>query len=742
MDWLDDAADTGEDEVMGNLSFVHPWIALSGLALAAVPILIHILNRRRFRRVVWAAMRFLEAAYRRNTRRIRIEQMVLLATRVLIMVLMALAVARPLAGPGVSGTIGRLTHHRVLVLDDSYSMGMLAADGTRTFDTAGSAARRLLDGFDRDDAVTLITSSKPARRLTNRPSYDRTEVLRLLQGSGLSDATTDMAGALALAAETLAKSPFPSSNRIVYVLTDGTAVAWSGGHPERVQAVREASQRVGALGRLVLIDLGPDDRDNVAVTSVRLAVPALSADWPATIDADVTNYGRSEAARLHLQVVLNGDPVRTEPVETVPPFTTKTTRFRVQLPGPGSHQLAVGWVGEPADVLPLDNVRRLCLDCRKEIPVLIVDGRPGLDRFSGQAGYLAAALAPGTGPADRSPIKPRVVTLPELPDEPLADYAAVVLCNVRQLPEQTWSRIDRFVRQGGGLMVFMGDLVNQEEYNRFAFAEGRGILPARLSGLVGSPDDRAKFVQIRSDDLSHPAVADFVGQSRSGLFLARFFRHTRLVVPAEMVGASVALRYDNGDPALVVRNVDRGRVVLAGFTANMDWTNLPAKGDYVSLVMGLMAWMVGDPAANRNLTVDESLVEVLGARAASLPVEVLCPDGRRVVPVLGSQPTSDGVQVRFDRTDRVGGYRLMVGSQSIDFVVNPDPTEGDLRRISAQELREALGTAFEYERDVASLVAEVSSGAKREIAQVLFWIVLGLVVLETALAMWFGHHRR
>src|SRR4029079_497732 len=96
---------------------------LGGLAAASLPIIIHLLNRRKFREMQWAAMRFLLAAIRKNSRRIRIEQWILLAVRTLVILLVVSAMAKPfLESLGALPIIaGQRTHH-VLVLDGSLSM--------------------------------------------------------------------------------------------------------------------------------------------------------------------------------------------------------------------------------------------------------------------------------------------------------------------------------------------------------------------------------------------------------------------------------------------------------------------------------------------------------------------------------------------------------------------------------------------------------------------------------------------
>src|SRR5262245_48980732 len=111
------------------MSFLNP-IMLAGLAAISVPIIIHLLNRRKFHKVVWAAMRFLQNAVEQNQRRMRVEDMILLALRCLLIALLALALARPAILSNASGVFGQSKVTGVIILDNSQSMGM--NDGTAT----------------------------------------------------------------------------------------------------------------------------------------------------------------------------------------------------------------------------------------------------------------------------------------------------------------------------------------------------------------------------------------------------------------------------------------------------------------------------------------------------------------------------------------------------------------------------------------------------------------------------------
>jgi hypothetical protein len=145
------------------MSFLSAGL-LFGLLLASVPIIIHILNRRRFQVIDWPPMKYLKLTLKKNRRRIRIEQMILLAMRTLAVILLILAVARPVVSQASLSKLmpGRARTSRVLVIDDSLSMGYTTA-GRTAFQVAQNAASDLIKAAGVQDSVTVLATSAPDR---------------------------------------------------------------------------------------------------------------------------------------------------------------------------------------------------------------------------------------------------------------------------------------------------------------------------------------------------------------------------------------------------------------------------------------------------------------------------------------------------------------------------------------------------------------------------------------------------
>jgi hypothetical protein len=182
------------------MSFLHLQLAVAGLACVGIPILIHLLMRRRRRPVMWGAMRFLLEAYKKNRRRLMIEKWLLLATRCLLVALLGLAIGRPLVGALVGGASGRTVY---LLVDNGLTSGVGAGD-QNALARHKDMARRVLDslsgsGSDADRAA-MVALGSPADGVVLPPSADVPAVASLVQALSRTDSRADLPGALALVA--------------------------------------------------------------------------------------------------------------------------------------------------------------------------------------------------------------------------------------------------------------------------------------------------------------------------------------------------------------------------------------------------------------------------------------------------------------------------------------------------------------------------------------------------------------
>ena len=174
--------------------FLHPLL-LWGTALAAVPLVIHILNRRRHKPLAWGAMRFVIAAHKRTRRRVQLENWILLFLRMAAVAMLALAIARPFIGK--ESPLAPLTEKRrdlVLILDNSASTGY--RDVRSVHEAMLERARALLAELDgtRGDRVRLLLAAGNTQLLASHAPED---ALAALSTAGEPrDESLDLAGVL------------------------------------------------------------------------------------------------------------------------------------------------------------------------------------------------------------------------------------------------------------------------------------------------------------------------------------------------------------------------------------------------------------------------------------------------------------------------------------------------------------------------------------------------------------------
>src|SRR5829696_9110442 len=186
------------------MSFLNP-IMLFGVAAVSVPIIIHLLNRRKFEKVVWAAMRFLKVSVEQNQRRLQIEDLLLLILRCLLLFLLGLALARPtIRSFGAGGWLGEQKINAVVLVDNSYSMS--ATDGAKSrFEQAKDAADQAIASLPTGSAVSvLLASDYVPNGPIPEPTFDLGLARKTVKEAKISDRATNLFPAVKKAVDTLA----------------------------------------------------------------------------------------------------------------------------------------------------------------------------------------------------------------------------------------------------------------------------------------------------------------------------------------------------------------------------------------------------------------------------------------------------------------------------------------------------------------------------------------------------------
>jgi hypothetical protein len=782
--------------------FASPIAALATLAGAAsIPVVIHLLNRRRFRVVEWAAMRFLLAAKRQNVRRLRLEQMLLLVVRTLLIVLLIAAMCsitpwaegiwqRILPGGAAGGPVVTGRTHKVIVIDGSLSM-TLASDRGTCFDRAKGLATELVRSSAAGDGFSVVLMAAPVQAVIPGPAEDAGKVAAEIEALRCPHGTADLAGALQLVEDLVRKAPGKFAQREVYFVTDLQRSTWAGA-PTAAGSVptggwRESWDRLQAQTQLVVLDVGRPDVENLAVTGLTLADPLAVTGTRTTLSATVHNFGARERPGVKVELLVGrtaaGEPppqATQAEVITLPAGGAATVTFPYEFRTTGDHVFQVRIDG---DALEADDIRSLTVTVRDTVPVLVVNGKPAAERYEQAGAWLADALFPFADSVRRSayPARPKVIDTAQFADPGASDLSAfdcVFLCDVPRLSEREVARLETHLQRGGGLVICLGPDVDPEAYNRLLYKDGQGLLPAKLLGVETAPAD-GFFTPIADEEsFQRPPLTAFAGDDeRASLQAARFKQYYRVDLPAgsaarRVLGLvptfadrpkeSLPARASPPDPLILDAPRYRGRVVLVTSTVNTDWTSWPIAPSFPPFVQELFRFAMLQPP-RRTLTAGDAIEEMLPPSVLATEATVQTPDGRTETVPLRAEPNA--TRVRFADTDQSGLYRVSYGSprRELVFAVNvpssgPNGGESDLRRLNPDELIGMTpGEDVQVVPDLGSVrrmpkrLSEPDSPMKAlptvavargpALARWMMLVVFGLLVAEGLLAWRFGSAR-
>lgn len=737
--------------------FLNPAL-LIGSVLVAAPIVIHLLARRRFRRVRWAAMEFLLQADRQNRRRVRLQDLLLLLLRCLIVALLVLMVARPFVRPSSFADLIAATARteRILVLDDSLSMNHRSGSQS-AFGRARHAAQAVLNWLQAerpDDPVTVLRMSRPHQPdLIRATAAARSGVTirEALAGLRPSHAAARPADTLLALRDYLLADP-ASGDVMVYFLSDFQQSTWL-----------PADGSVGADGwmsawsdlpeelhwKVSLVDVSVAHPGNQAVIDLLPTQPQIVAALATRLQARIANYSNQALEGLTLRVFVNDAMVPQDPVGRIAAGQTLDVPLELALPEEG---IGLVRVQLPADPLELDDARAVALQAIRAIRVLIVNGEPAADIYRDETYVLQTALSPQG--QTFSGVRPEVVDEGDFEGTELADFHAVILANVYRLTEPGIEKLEDFVAAGGGLAIFLGDQVDAELYNRLLYREGQGLLAVRL-GDVLQPPSTIGGVRMNIAEPSHPLLRGFLGSDVDPTGGALFRQYITCEPddswtaskPAEPPLDILARAADqDATPLLLVTQRGRGRVVLFTSTVDLEWNTWALHPSFVVTMLELAQYLARPASAPRQVTVGS-------------PVHLPCnPDRYETVARLKSaggdqqpsadlpaQPTAEGSGLEWvwSDTQRVGVLNFELTKRTGVVVghpvpVNPDPAESNLEPASRRQLLEAFGSdRVQYLRDVSLAVGE-QTPARQEIWPLLLLAVVALLATEQLCAWWFA----
>ena len=758
-----------------------------GLPLTAAPIIIHLINLLRHRKVPWAAMEFLVASQRKYRTRVLLKQILLLLLRVLAVLAVVCALAQPHWKNALGQLLGGTRTSHAIVLDDSYSMSDLSVGGgvgdTSAFDRAKLAVERICSELvaapgiqeltiGRFSRVGLIAASQSVNQPVSAVPEKSSKVIGLSGQSflfesvqqvvtpllvqqvqdalaTLAPSATDVGPQAALTAAANGSAAATGAANVVWLVSDFRAATW-----RSADDTAELLRRLSVAGtELRLVDCAESEAQNLTIERLEMVggVPAAGVLVP--LEVAVRNHSSRPARDVPIELREDGQARPGLRIPEIPAGGIATQRLDVRFPRSGSHVVDARIF---PDAVAADNTRTAVIDIVDRVDVLLIDGDPRGAARTGDAFYLSAALAPGSGAP--TGLRPRIEQPRSLATLDLKTFDCIWLLDVERLDPVEIAAVEAFARAGGGVVFFVGPRTNAEAVNLSLVRDGAGLFPLPLAGPVDFLAEKAHRIALEGGSEEtvpdvvveeHPVVAVFSGQRNpllDAVRIERFMAVQRGFEPPAGSGLRRLLSLRNGLPLIVERPYGNGLVVAVLTTAAPTWNNW-ARGNpsWVVVMLELESHLARTRRKAQSMEVGEAVSLSLDAERDGDEVDFLIPPDGTLVHQTAKPSPGGGLVATLPEAGTAGPYtarwKQIDGIQrEQSFAVNVDPDEGRLERIGRERLDRTLsGVVFRFDH-ASSMQPDSGSLAGVSLVTPLLYAILAMLLVEQAVSYSASYH--
>lgn len=693
------------------MEFLNPMFLGLGLGALAVPVVIHLMLRKRSRVIPFSTLRFLIAVDHRLSRRNRLKEILLLALRMAALALIALALAHP-QSPDARLPGARPARAQVIIVDDSASMNR-RAHARSSFETAIEAAALLMGALGPGDQGALMRVSDARSGSESALTSDRQALFSNLEAMKPGHFGSNPKEAFNAAVACLAESPLPCKDLIF--ITDLPEKHW-----ERLfKQIGTTAMAALEDGSIRVILLVPDSPEGVNLTVRDVTVSPVPGKGPDTCRIGVVlenHENQSREGRLALTV--DQDRIENR-MFTLAPLSTEEINFDVMFRNPGTHR---GTAELDPDILADDNTRFFLFETRAARRVLLVSREEGLNPYDDPAFYIARALAPPIRAEGSDPVQVDQSGEAALAATRLENYDVIILVNPGLRFPGTKKALEAFVQRGGGLLIFAGSSRHDPEDLQ---ALGT-LMPSESWDLQAGISESERF-KLEPVALEHPLLAALrATHPPAELESPRFKGYVRPHFDGTpgVAGLRTLMQFVShpsgegrdsaGDPALVEHSIGDGRILAFLNDCAPASSDFAMKVSFVPFLHGAVAYLC-DRAGQR-------VERLVGDFLSTKPAQRLNQPG--FFPLTTSQDFDA------DRTEKATAW----------LAVNVDPDEGNPARYSLDRANEylenlphGLAAIFEDPEEAVDLSAgEEEAGS--DLFYPLLFIALLLLLVEPFLA--------
>jgi uncharacterized membrane protein len=638
--------------------FLNPAV-LFGLLAASIPVVIHLLNLRKLKRIEFSTLTFLKELQKNKIRKVKLKQWLLLALRVMIILLFVTAFARPtLEGLVIGGTTSAAKTTAVFILDDTFSMSVIDQQGSY-FNHAKETIKDLLIQLNEgDDAALILVSEKNDKEtLTTK---NRQELSTFLSSLELSYSTGTLHEAVLKAAEVLAISK--NFNKEIYVFSD-----FQEGSFGIEGTLTDLSQLLDEKVKIYSFNYSGKDVFNAGIDALKVNSQIFEKDKPVNFSVTVTNYSNQTINNAVVSLFINGERSSQQS------FTLNEGESRIL--SMDAVVKSTGFIDVFTEIeddeLLHDNKRYASFFVPETIPAAIFTANRE------EAKYVELAVKASE---ERQDIKIDVLNLNQISSFDINKYKAVIIIGSPQ--NNHIDRLKAFLSGGGGLILMPAQNDNLQEFRSVCSAFGLPI-PKSLIGAANNPEQSVVFGEV---DFNHPIFQNIFSDKEKKQFespdVFQYFQYS-----TEGKGRTIISLLD-GSGFLNEFNFQQGKIFLFNSAPSLAWSNLPVKSIFVPLINKSIYYLAAKNLNGEEYTTGDLInVNISGYNMPQLKVRL--PDAREEIINIDQSSLSNYFQ--YGKTSLAGIYKFSNRNVLIQNIpVNVNPVESKTTYLPKDEIEKYL----------------------------------------------------
>ena len=676
------------------MTFLSPSI-LWGMLAITIPIIIHLISLRHTRDTEFSTLRFIKSLKHETIRHLRIKQWLLVLLRTITILCLILMFSRPLiTGTLTSKLAGDIESRAVIVVDNSASMAVHTDDGT-LLDRAKSSLPVILKGLEGGTTVELYQTNPPRKLFSGSQEEGRSIMTRVkgIVQTNMTDNLWTMIDSVLQMVE--ASEP----NRECFIISDF----------QSAPSFTIDSLNPNSDWKYYCI-LQPKVENNISISEVSILSQIKLPNHLVKLNTRVGNGGVTDKRNIPVELYLNDERVG-QIVSQFQPSKFKDFMFQVY---PGKTGIINGKIVIPADDFPMDNFRNFDLVIPNKIAVKVI-GRSMEELF-----LLDLALSAITGETELLEIDR------DLSDDVerlfLNDIDILLLHNPTNLSNSAIEDLQRFLMNGGGLIWFVGNDLNQTD-------------PVVWPSLLKLPEliktrllDGESFFSTSIVDENHSLFTDLnINNMNEELPQVFGYNEVRL-----QMNHTPLIKLNNGHPLLVESKAFGSSGFVFTSPLNLRWNDLPAKGLLVPLLHRMLILL-----GTKEFNVQPLLVgqdKIIDIKGENINAEwVLKTPNENEIKLI---PDYTNEKLLITQTSELGSYHVFAdGDHFSSFSTELSPHELPSIRIEGEKLAESLGVEqariIQHTQHLGSELKEIRYG--RSIWRLLLFIALSCLVIESIL---------